>query len=139
MKIEFIASVAIITADTAASRRLYVDTIGLPLTALPGDDYLHSEDIAGSRHFGVWPLRQAAQACFGTSEWPGDRPVPQTSIEFEVADVRSVADAAEELRAAGYALLHDARQEPWGQTVARLQSVEGVVVGISYAPQLHDG
>jgi catechol 2,3-dioxygenase-like lactoylglutathione lyase family enzyme len=139
MKIEFIASVAVITPDAAASRLLYVDTIGLPLTAMPGDDYLHSEDVAGSRHFGVWPLRQAAEACFGTPEWPGDRPVPQASIEFEVADVGSVADAAGELRAAGYTLLHDARQEPWGQTVARLQSVEGLVVGISYAPQLHAG
>jgi catechol 2,3-dioxygenase-like lactoylglutathione lyase family enzyme len=139
MKIEFIASVAVITPDTAASRLLYVDAIGLPLTAMPGDDYLHSGDIAGSRHFGVWPLRQAAEACFGTPEWPGDRPVPQASIEFEVADVGAVADAAEELRAAGHALLHDARQEPWGQTVARLQSVEGLVVGISYAPQLHGG
>jgi hypothetical protein len=37
----------------------------------------------------------------------------------------------------GFALLHDARTEPWGQTVARLQSVEGAIVGISFAPALH--
>jgi hypothetical protein len=43
-----------------------------------------------------------------------------------------------ELKQAGYALLHPAREEPWGQTVARLQSPEGAIVGISYAPSLHD-
>lgn len=37
----------------------------------------------------------------------------------------------------GYELLHAAREEPWGQTVARLQSPEGAIVGISYVPSLH--
>jgi hypothetical protein len=36
-----------------------------------------------------------------------------------------------------YELLHPARQEPWDQTVARLLSSEGLIVGISYAPALH--
>ena len=31
-------------------------------------------------------------------------------------------------------LLHGARTEPWGQTVARLLSPEGLMVGVSYAP-----
>jgi catechol 2,3-dioxygenase-like lactoylglutathione lyase family enzyme len=135
MKIEFIASVAVITADPSTSRRLYVDAIGLPLEGQ--DDYIHSEDIRGCKHFGVWPLAQAAQACFGTGEWPADRVVPQASIEFEVADADAVTAAGEELRAAGYELLHPARQEPWGQTVARMLSSEGLIIGISYAPALH--
>jgi catechol 2,3-dioxygenase-like lactoylglutathione lyase family enzyme len=135
MKIEFIASVAVITADPPTSRRLYVDAIGLPLEGQ--DDYIHSESIPGCKHLGVWPLAQAAQACFGISEWPAERPVPQASIEFEVADAAAVAAAGEELRAAGYELLHPAREEPWGQTVARTLSSEGLIVGISYAPALH--
>jgi len=134
--VQFITGMAVITPDPAASRKLYLDALGLPLE---GDDYIHSEQIAGSKHFGVWPLTQAAQACFGTPEWPADRPVPQASVEFEVQDADAVAAAAEELRAAGHALLHDARTEPWGQTVARLQSPEGVVVGVSFAPWFHDG
>lgn len=136
MRIEFIASVAVIAADPTESRRLYLDVIGLPLEGQ--GDYFHSERIEGSKHFGVWPLSEAAQACFGTSEWPADRPVPQASIEFEVADADAVAAAGEELRAAGYELLHPARQEPWGQTVARTLSPEGLIVGISYAPWLHE-
>jgi hypothetical protein len=112
-----------------------VDAIGLPLEGQ--DDYIHSENIGGCKHFGVWPLAQAAQSCFGTSEWPAERPVPQASIEVEVADAEAVAAAGEELRAAGYELLHPARQEPWGQTVARMLSSEGLIVGISYAPGLH--
>lgn len=125
-----------ITADPPTSRRLYVDAIGLPLGGQ--DDYIHSESIGGSKHFGVWPLGQAAQACFGTSEWPANLSVPQASVEFEVADAEAVTAAGDELRAAGYELLHPARQEPWGQTVARMLSSEGLIVGISYAPGLHD-
>jgi catechol 2,3-dioxygenase-like lactoylglutathione lyase family enzyme len=134
----FIASVAVVTADPAKSRELYVDALGLPLEAGGDGDYFHSERIEGSKHFGVWPLAQAAHACFGVEEWPPDRPVPQVSIEFEVADAEQVAAAADELRARGLELLHDAREEPWGQTVARLLSPEGSIVGISYAPSLHD-
>jgi catechol 2,3-dioxygenase-like lactoylglutathione lyase family enzyme len=136
MKIEFIATVAVITPDPATSRQLYVDAIGLPLEGDSG--YLHSEKIAGSKSFGVWPLAEAAQACFGTTEWPAGLPVPQASIEFEVADAEAVTAAGAELQAAGYELLHPARKEPWGQTVARLLSSEGLIVGISYAPMLHD-
>ena len=137
MQIQFISSFAVITQDPAESRRLYVDALGLPLQAADGDDYLHSEDIGGSNHFGVWPLAQAAQACFGTPEWPSDRPVPQASVEFEVEDAAAVEAAAKEMEERGYPLLHHARQEPWGQTVARLISPENVVVGISYAPWQH--
>jgi catechol 2,3-dioxygenase-like lactoylglutathione lyase family enzyme len=137
MDVQFITSVAVITPDPSVSRRLYVEALGLPLTASEDDDYLHSEDIEGSKHFGVWPLTQAAQACFGSPDWPVDRPVPQASIEFEVADADTVQIAADELRAKGFALLHDARTEPWGQTVARLQSSEGAIIGLSYAPSMH--
>jgi hypothetical protein len=48
-----------------------------------------------------------------------ERPVPQVIIEFDVADAAGVAPAARELEQAGYELLHGAREEPWGQTVAR--------------------
>ena len=138
MQIEFIASFAVITSATAVSRALYVDALGLPLGHAEGDDYLHSEDIGGAKHFGVWPLAQAAQACFGSPVWPADTPMPQASVEFEVADADAVQAAADELRGRGYPLLHDAREEPWGQTVARLLSPENVIVGLSYAPSLHE-
>lgn len=139
MHIEWISSIAVITADPEKSRRLYLDALGLPLEAGAGDDYFHSERIEGSKHFGVWPLAQAAQACFGVREWPAGRPVPQASIEFEVRDEGAVALAAGELSERGFALLHGSRREPWGQTVARLQSPEGAIVGISYAPWQHAG
>ena len=137
MKIEFIASMAVVTPDPTASRRLYVDALGLPLDGEGDDEYVWTDKLEGAKHFGVWPLSQAAGACFGTSEWPADRPVPQASIEFEVANVPSVQAAAEELEAAGHALLHQAREEPWGQTVARLLSPEGAIVRISYVPSMH--
>jgi catechol 2,3-dioxygenase-like lactoylglutathione lyase family enzyme len=137
MKIEFLSSVAVIAADPPASRRLYVDTLGLPLASGGDEEYFHSEELPGCKHFGVWPLHQAAQACFGTPRWPADRPVPQVSLEFDVANADAVQVAADELVAAGYEILHPVREEPWGQTVVRLQSLEGSIVGVSYTPLLH--
>jgi catechol 2,3-dioxygenase-like lactoylglutathione lyase family enzyme len=136
--IQFIASIAVITPNPQKSRELFIDALGLPLEASPGSDYFHSERVEGSKHFGVWPLAEAAQACFGTADWPADRTVPQMSLEFEVGDADAVESAAEELRQQGFTLLHDRREEPWGQTVARLQSEEGSIIGISFAPSLHD-
>ena len=138
MEIDFITSIAVIASDPEKSRELFVDALGLPLEASPGSDYFHSERIEGSKHFAVWPLSEAAQACFGTPDWPADRPVPQMSLEFEVRDADAVQSAAEELRQRGFSLLHDPREEPWGQTVARLQSDAGSIIGISFAPSLHD-
>ena len=135
MQVQFISSFAPITPDPAASKALYVGALGLPLEG--DDDYIYSADINGSKHFGVWPLSQAAQACFGTDEWPADVPVPQASVEFELADPDAVATGAQELTDQGYQLLHESREEPWGQTVARLLSPEHLVVGLSYAPAMH--
>ena len=55
----------------------------------------------------MWPLTQAAQACFGRPEWPAEIPFPQASIEFEVTDAKAVASAARELVSLGYSLLHE--------------------------------
>ena len=137
MDVQFVTSVAVVAPDPERSRRLYVDTIGLPLADETGSGYFHSEAVEGTKHLGVWPLAQAAQACFGTDEWPADVPVPQASIEFEVADREALDGAAEELAAAGHELLHGPREEPWGQVVARVLSPEGLIVGVSFAPALH--
>ena len=136
MNVLFIASMAVVTADPPQSRQLFIDALGLPLEG-EGDGYYSSGSVAGSKHFGVWPLSQAAEACFGTPEWPAERVIPQASIEFEVEDVEAVAAAGHELQQAGYELLHPARTEPWGQTVARLLTKDGLIVGISYAPAFH--
>jgi hypothetical protein len=113
-----------------------MDALGLPLERM-GGDYFASEHVEGSKHFGVWPLAEAAEACFGTPQWPADRPVPQVSVEFELADADAVAAGAAELEAAGFPLLHGAKTEPWGQVVARLLSPEGAIVGLSYAASAH--
>ena len=137
MKIEFVSSVSVIAPDPPQSLRLYGDTLGLPLASQSGD-YFHTEELAGAKSFGVWPLAQAAEACFGSQQWPAHLAVPQFSIEFDVADAAGVQAAADELAAAGYELLHPVRQEPWGQTVVRLLSPESAIVGISYVPSMHE-
>jgi hypothetical protein len=94
-----------------------------------------THELEGVKHFGLWPLSEAAYASFGTTEWPGAIPVRQASIEFEVADL---AAAAADLIAKGYRLIHNARTEPWGQVTARLLSPEGLLVAVCYSPFFHD-
>jgi catechol 2,3-dioxygenase-like lactoylglutathione lyase family enzyme len=132
MDVRFITSVSIVTDHPAENRRLFIDALGLPL--IVDDDYVFSENLNGIKHFGIWPLAAAAHACFGTDTWPADRPIPQASIEFEVDDV---AAAAQELQDKGYQLLHPARTEPWNQTVARLQTNDGLIVGVCFTPWFH--
>ena len=139
MKAEFLATIAVIAPDPPASSALYADALGLPLDGSEASGYRHTEALDGCKHFGVWPLSQAAEACFGSAEWPSERPVPQASIEFDVSSPEGVADAARELEESGFDLLHHAREEPWGQTVARLQGPEGLIVGVAFTPGLRDG
>jgi len=135
MKIQSIAGFATITKDPKASAKLYKDSLGLQLEAQ--GDYLFIDKFPGSNHFGVWPLSMAAQSCFGTDEWPKEIPEPTSTIEFELGSPEEVALAVEELRAKGQAFVHEAKKEPWGQTIARFISPENVLVGLSYASWLH--
>src|SRR5271156_6322748 len=134
MQVQFVTSVAPIVRDVEVSRSFYADALGLGFEGQEGD-YVFTHELEGTKHFGLWPLSEAANACFGTTEWPGDIPTPQASIEFEVPDV---ADAAAELTAKGYRLIHGSRAEPWGQTTARLLSPEGLLVAVCYSPAFHD-
>lgn len=136
MDITCIAGFALITQDPAASASLYQGQLGLPLETM--GDYRFMDKFPGANHFGVWPLSMAAQSCFGQSEWPEHVPVPTATIEFELADAAAVEAAVREMRDKGQAFIHEARIEPWGQTVARFISPEGVLVGLSYAPWLHE-
>jgi catechol 2,3-dioxygenase-like lactoylglutathione lyase family enzyme len=133
MDVQFVASVAPIVRDTGAARSFYRDALGLSFEGEDGD-YVFTQKLEGTKHFGLWPLSEAANACFGTTEWPADVPVPQASIEFEVADV---AAAAAELKAKGCRLIHEARTEPWSQITARLLSPEGLLVAVCYTPSFH--
>lgn len=136
MEFEFVAGFGPIGADPDATHTFWAKTLGLPVEeGSPG--YFHTFDLEGTRAFALWPLAQAAEATFGTPEWPADRPVPQAWIEFEVSSPGAVADAAARLRESGQEILVDAHEEPWGQTTARLLSPEGLLVGISYLPDFH--
>jgi catechol 2,3-dioxygenase-like lactoylglutathione lyase family enzyme len=129
-----VASVSPIVREAEAAQDFYGGALGLSFEGGEGD-YVFTERLAGVRHFGLWPLVEAARACFGRDDWPDDVPVPQASIEFEVADV---AAAAEELQRAGHRLLHGARTEPWTQVTARLLSLEGLLVAVCHTPWLQN-
>lgn len=132
----FVAGFGPVTRDTAISKAFYKDTLRLPLKHMEANsDYMMTDVdvLAGVKHFALWPLSQAAQSCFATEEWPEDIPVPQGWIEFEVQDIEK---ATEILIKKGYQLLIDKRLEPWGQTVTRLLSPEGLLTGVTITPWL---
>ena len=130
MEVLFVAGFGPIITNLSASKRLYQEVLGLPLK---GDDYLNTNEIEGTKEFALWPLSQAAESCFGTTDWPSDLPVPQAWLEFDVADIEA---ATRELEAQGYKLLVSAREEPWGQTITRFMGPEGLLLGISHTPWL---
>jgi len=134
MEVLFVTGFSPIVSDRQASRAFYIDALQLQLDHEEGD-YVFADSLDGVKHLGLWPLWQAAQTCFGTDEWPAEVPIPQATIEFEVRDV---ASAAHELEARGYELVHPPKTEPWGQTIARLLSPEGLLVGVSHVPSLQE-
>lgn len=133
MKVLFVAGFGPIVRDMDASLRFYRETIGMPLEE--GSD-VSTEKVDGVKHFGLWPLAEAAESCFGSREWPSDIAAPQAWVEFDVEDV---AAAADELRKRGYRLLVAPKIEPWGQTVARFLSPEGLLVGVTITPWMREG
>jgi catechol 2,3-dioxygenase-like lactoylglutathione lyase family enzyme len=138
MKVSFVAGFGPIVRDPSASRAWWQSTLGVDLPAI-APDYYGTDDIDGVKAFALWPLAQAAENTFGTADWPSELPVPQAWIELDVESAEAVAEAARELEAAGHRQLREAREEPWGQTTARLLSPEGLLVGISFTPWMHGG
>ncbi|HEX4792370.1 MAG TPA: VOC family protein [Humisphaera sp.] len=132
IEVLFVAGFGPIVRDAAASHKLYCETLGLPFKE-DASGYLHTGELDGVKHFALWPLAQAAESCFGTDQWPGDLPVPQAWIEF---DVENIENATAELKSQGYTLLVAMRTEPWGQTVTRLLGPEGLLVGITHTPAM---
>lgn len=136
VEVLFVAGFGPVSLNTASSAEFYVQTLGLPLKPMEGNaDYLLSEEgvLEGVKHFAVWPLTQAATSCFGTEQWPTEYPIPQAWVEYEVKDIDS---ATRVLREKGYRLLVANRTEPWGQTVTRLLSPEGLLTGLTITPWL---
>lgn len=134
----FVAGFGPISRDTASSAAFYIHTLGLPLKPMEGNsDYLLAEvgQLKGVKHFAVWPLTQAAMSCFGEEQWPAEHPILQGWVEYEVQDLDS---ATRILTEKGYRLLVANRTEPWGQTVTRLLSPEGLLTGLTITPWLRE-
>lgn len=131
-KVLFIAGFGPIMREPAESRKLYVQTFGIQFKEEAGG-YLHTEALEGAKTFALWPLPQAAQSCFGKDSWPTDIPVPQAWLEF---DVDNVEKATAELESRGYRMLLKNKKEPWGQTVSRLLSPEGLLIGVTFTPMM---
>lgn len=134
VKVSFIAGFGPVVDDYTTSRELYSQILGIQFDELEGG-YLHTRKLPGCKGFGLWPLSQAAEDCFGKKIWPEDIPKPQAWLEFDVEDLKA---ASEELKKKGYRLLLDSFEEPYGQTVTRFLSPEGILIGLTVTPWLRD-
>jgi hypothetical protein len=130
IKVLFVAGFGPVVREPAKSRKLYREILGIKFEEETGG-YLHTETLEGVNTFALWPLAQAAQSCFGKDAWPDDVPAPQAWLEFDVADVEQ---ATAELESRVYSVLVKNQEEPWGQTVSRLLSPEGLLVGVTITP-----
>jgi Glyoxalase-like domain len=132
IEVLFIAGFGPIVGEPATSRKLYGEALGISFKEEAGE-YLHTETLPGAKTFALWPLSQAAQSCFGHDAWPADVAVPHAWLEF---DVDSVENATAALESQGYRILVKNKKEPWGQTVTRLLSPEGLLVGVTFTPSM---
>jgi hypothetical protein len=62
-------------------------------------------------------------------------PVPQAWLEFEVENVEKATTG---LESRGYRMLIKNKKEPWGQTVSRFISPEGLLVAVTFTPSLRE-
>jgi catechol 2,3-dioxygenase-like lactoylglutathione lyase family enzyme len=136
VNVSFVAGFGPIVREADASQAFWRGGLGIEMEeAAP--EYFTNDSLDGVKAFALWPLTQAAESTFGTPDWPPDIPAPQAWLELDVESPEAVAAAVEEMRAAGHRVLRDAHEEPWGQTTSRLLSPEGLLVGITYTPWMH--
>lgn len=134
IKVVFIAGFGPIVREPTASRKLYNQTLGIGFKEENGG-YLHTGALQGAKTFALWPLSQVAESCFGKDAWPTEIPAPQAWLEFDVDDVEK---ATRELEAQGHRMLVKNKREPWGQTVSRFITPEGLLVGIKFTPSMRE-
>jgi Glyoxalase-like domain len=134
VRVLFIAGFGPIVTEATASRNLYSQMLGISFKEETGG-YLHTETLKGANSFALWPLSQAAQSCFGKDSWPKEVPAPQAWLEF---DVDNVEKATIELESQGHRMLVKNRKEPWGQTVSRFITPEGLLLGITFTPSMRN-
>ena len=134
IKVLFIEGFGPIVREPTASRKLYNQTLGIGFKEENGG-YLHTEALQGAKTFALWPPSQAAESCFGKDTWPAEIPAPQAWLEFDVDDVEK---ATLELEAQGHRMLVKNKREPWGQTVSRFITPEGLLVGITFTPSMRE-
>jgi catechol 2,3-dioxygenase-like lactoylglutathione lyase family enzyme len=133
-KVLFIAGFGPIDRDVAKSRALYADSLGISFKEDVGG-YLYPAALQGARHFALWPLSQAALSCFHIDAWPDNVPIPQAWLELEVENVER---ASADLESRGYRMLVRNKREPWGQTVSRFLSPEGLLVAVTFTPSMRE-
>jgi len=137
VKVAFIAGFGPIIGDTDAAHAFWRDGLGIDFDE-PAPGYFTNDSLDGVKAFAMWPLAQAAESTFGSPAWPTDLPTPQAWMELDLESAAAVGEAVTEMEATSHRVLRGAHEEPWGQTTARLLSPEGLLIGITFTPWMHE-
>ena len=73
MDVLFVTSIAPIVRDADAARLFYRDALGLSFEGGDGD-YVLTQKLEGTQHFGPWPLAEAAERLFRHHRMAGRHP-----------------------------------------------------------------
>jgi len=105
MKIGFVAGFGPIVRDPDVSRAWWQAALGQELKEI-AEDYYGTDDLAGVKAFALWPMAQAAENTFGSTDWPADLPTPQAWIELDVDSAADDSSAAQPGGSTGGHLVH---------------------------------
>lgn len=127
--VRHIASIAEIVEDLEKTIEFYRNILGLKVEYEPGSGYALVK-IGGTLHYGIWDRGDAAKVTFGDESAREKIPLG-FSIGFEVD---SVKEATDEIQARGWSVLHDRKEETWGQVTSRWYSPSGALCEFSEMP-----
>lgn len=81
MKVGFAAGFGPIIRDADAAHAFWRDGLGIEFEE-PAPGYFTNDSLDGVKAFAMWPLSQAAEATFGSAEWPEDLATLQAWMEL---------------------------------------------------------
>ncbi len=89
MKVQFVASVSLIVKDPASSKDFYQHGLNLEFEGGEGD-YVFTERLPGVKHFGLWPLSEAAKPVLALTSGRTTSPcrLPASSSRWRTCPLR---------------------------------------------------
>jgi catechol 2,3-dioxygenase-like lactoylglutathione lyase family enzyme len=114
-------SAVLFVRDIAASRHFYETLLGQQVMMD------HGPNVGFAAGFAIFQLDYALQTILGEAAPQGQPGKHNFELYFEADDITAAWEA---LSAAGVAVVHPLREQPWGQRVLRVYDPDGHIVEV---------